>query len=1292
LSCDVKSREKLNALRQKIENLLGSTHVRKYTADWNGEKVSTHHLDELCQDVYLDLWSVISEEIKNLEPIDEEIAHLEFARARGGREAFKGRDDSLNRIETYLTTDFPDHPMVVVGAEGTGKSALMARAAELAEEKNYGVIVRRFIGATPASVDCRSLLEGICLELGRAYGREIDVPVEYKLLVTKFREWATSASRDKPLILFLDGLDQLAETYNARSLAWLPCRLGSNVRVVLSVRDDNGAAASVEAANFLDPRHPLAILHRWLPPDCFLTLGDLDESTAKQLLNKWLRSDRRKRALQPKQVDSILTAFKRCPRPLFLKLAAEEAKCWRSSTQPKLPNEPTADAMLDGIIHQFFDRLSDSTSHGALLVERVFGYLAASKDGLTEDELLGVLSTDDEFFSLFRAQSESIGQPLPAEMDSLPAAVWARLYSDLEPNLMRRQAANGINLLYFYHESLRQVAKERFLSRECAERRHAQLIDFFSKQELFFESIEEQRERKPPPNSRPVNLRKVVELPWQLLKVGDSGELVKILTDIHFLEAKTEGALIPELLTDFESVLAIVQENHPNALILRRLLNAIQIDFAFLSRFPTSLFQCLVNSSGWTKEALKPHFHSLSTDAGSQLDDSIDGSFLTLMDSWRGEKARIGGQIPWIHALRPPAMPIDSGIRLSLGPLDCGVKGMTFSPDRRSLLLICSRDENASIASGKPKIGQLVIFDLQHRTEIPPRFAIHNEVVSMDLSPDGKRVVIGDDLGIIYVIDAVTREQMNRFDSKHGRIGDPIANIVTPEESAGFDERSWDEPPVLSELEEPAFEQEPTIYGQPWSEEYAKRYRREDCEVRHVRWSPDGESLITAGRDGSVSVWCGRTFKRLSTVALKPSFIDALIFDKRASLVCFTGTILQVLDAATLEWQQRKELPAEAGFPNPAGFQISHDGTCIAGAGASWRLTFWDSSDFQERGHSSFEHFDGYLNAVAFTPDDQFLLVGTSNGKILVFEVKSTKHIATSNSVIDGAIMSLIISLDGSVAIGTKTGEVVIVELAALMRQRSRKGHRGPIIAWKVHQELGKLITASGDGTAMIWNLGNLSEPLVLERHKASLNCLDLAEDRDLVAIGDDDGKVITWKVSDGSFVAERQASSQFGVRTVAIAPNRMWLAAGGNRYVWIWALDGKDFVPALEFRTRRESVHEIAFDCASKHLFSLHSNHATDAWHIATFRWYEPEDVGWPFSGERYFHRGEQAREPAYFFLNSSPGELVQAIVAYERGSGIIVGRWPGRARLIAAVASNCWAISTGSSNLQFVEVLKHG
>jgi hypothetical protein len=68
------------------------------------------------------------------------------------------------------------------------------------------------------------------------------------------------------------------------------------------------------------------------------------------------------------------------------------------------------------------------------------------------------------------------------------------------------------------------------------------------------ESLDEQRARvkRLPPTPRPVNVRKVAELPWQLLQVAKrSGKndprsphwdaVADLFTDLQFLEAKTEA-------------------------------------------------------------------------------------------------------------------------------------------------------------------------------------------------------------------------------------------------------------------------------------------------------------------------------------------------------------------------------------------------------------------------------------------------------------------------------------------------------------------------------------------------------------------------------------------------------------------------------------------------------------------------------------------------------------------------------------------------------------------------------
>jgi ketosteroid isomerase-like protein len=51
---------------------------------------------------------------------------------------------------------------------------------------------------------------------------------------------------------------------------------------------------------------------------------------------------------------------------------------------------------IPGILKDMFARLEAERNHGRMLVSRALGYLAASRHGLTEDELLDLLSADTE--------------------------------------------------------------------------------------------------------------------------------------------------------------------------------------------------------------------------------------------------------------------------------------------------------------------------------------------------------------------------------------------------------------------------------------------------------------------------------------------------------------------------------------------------------------------------------------------------------------------------------------------------------------------------------------------------------------------------------------------------------------------------------------------------------------------------------------------------------------------------------------------------------------------------------
>jgi hypothetical protein len=195
--------------------------------------------------------------------------------------------------------------------------------------------------------------------------------------------------------------------------------------------------------------------------------------------------------------------------------------------------------------------------HGATLVSRSLGYIATGKNGLTEDELIDVLSADQEVLDWFYAQSPTEQAKAPAErIKSLPVVIWSRLFADIQPYMTRRRA-DGTVVMDFYHRQVGEAVRRRYLDTEAARvRTHLHLEEYFHGLDYWAESLDAQRARakRLPPTPRPANVRKVVELPYHRLEVAklagkDDPEskywdaVADLLTDWQFLEAKAEADL-----------------------------------------------------------------------------------------------------------------------------------------------------------------------------------------------------------------------------------------------------------------------------------------------------------------------------------------------------------------------------------------------------------------------------------------------------------------------------------------------------------------------------------------------------------------------------------------------------------------------------------------------------------------------------------------------------------------------------------------------------------------------------
>jgi hypothetical protein len=386
--------------------------------------VYLEELEEFGNEVLENVWKVICEEHPDENIVTdplliEQAYHQRFMNSR--TRMFIGREDDLGEIAAYLTDASNHKPLMVMGEPGSGKSALMAVAAQRNGNKtNAGFTVGRFVGASPASLDINKLVQNIIRETAIHFEIAIDEERinDVKVLYEYFREVLFKASAKGKLTLFIDAVNQLLPQYDPHYLVWLPKYLPENVKMVISSIESEYTKNAV--------KHDLP----------FVNVGVLAPDNCKKIVHDTLYEYRKE--LNTKQMEMLLSKAD-AVKPLYLKVACEELRVFPSfelisSRIARLPDT------IAELFEQFLERLE--ADHNPKLVRDTLCLIESSMYGLLESELLELLKPEDK--------------------EKLPVNIWAKLYRNLSPYLMNAGDKNE-GLLEFFHLQLSFAVKKRYL-------------------------------------------------------------------------------------------------------------------------------------------------------------------------------------------------------------------------------------------------------------------------------------------------------------------------------------------------------------------------------------------------------------------------------------------------------------------------------------------------------------------------------------------------------------------------------------------------------------------------------------------------------------------------------------------------------------------------------------------------------------------------------------------------------------------------------------------------------------
>ncbi len=435
-------------LKKRVKSLLSERNILNILTDQiNSGSLDKRYLEEFQSRITFFLKSQIDQQITKEQEQDLSPLKIELV-AQGNyafnkRKMFISQQSHLQRISNHITGS-NNHPLIIYGKSGIGKTSLMAKAIQEAEDTSHYKVIYRFIGATAVSGSTQDIFESILEELDitvpQNEAKNVDqntIPSfdrEQELFV-KFSEYVFNQIKNinYNIVIFVDAVDQLK---NDDQFLWLPNKLPNNVKIIISTLSDSDYPYESKSYHIL--KNITQNIHK---------IQSFDEPL--QLLENLLLEQNR--TLQYHQKEYFLKQFNISKSPLYTTIAAQELINWKSFDAVAI-NEFPLDQKVKVIesnqrclVEQYLENLSRVYHHDKLFVEKVFGYIYASKYGLSENELLQIFSADSRF--IHKIAPETWHSNPTSE---LPLVIWVRLHSQIKPFLSQKNSDNEI-LFYFFH-------------------------------------------------------------------------------------------------------------------------------------------------------------------------------------------------------------------------------------------------------------------------------------------------------------------------------------------------------------------------------------------------------------------------------------------------------------------------------------------------------------------------------------------------------------------------------------------------------------------------------------------------------------------------------------------------------------------------------------------------------------------------------------------------------------------------------------------------------------------------
>ena len=1114
---DTNAQIQLPALKEALYTILGN-HYQKYSAFWDGEDIIPENPIKFGNTVFEHLEMIIKDQLQATVSLDE--VKLEVANHQNLKKSlirhFIGRKNELKKIAAYIEDVSKTSILNIVGESGSGKTSVMAKAITDAEEAHKNIFYR-FLGTSSRSSNIVKMLHLLCSEIAVKFDTSLESLITeeqrkelYSLHVLGdiFAKCLALANAQKPIIIFLDALDQIGNSGQDQNFSWLCGILPPHTKIIVS---------------------SLPYVAKKLSSTLYLELPGLPAVEAKELLSRWLTSSNRK--ITQDQEQQVLTGFSSTKLPLYLKLAFEQAKKWHSYTPQKhLPCD------VAGILDEWLKDLRKEHSRNLLSI--VLQYMLSGKyHGLTEDEILDLLVLDKEYWPQFLDSCHPDHRDEVEKINKIPMVVWSRLFLDLEPYLTEKDA-DGEIIICFYHRQFNELIKSHLQQEKIWKVYHKKIADYFNVRwhEPYFRALK--------------------ELPFQYIKAGDVKGLCNVLTDLEFIESKCTARMIYDLVNDYIDALVIIDQSSSeyNQLIEFKLF--VQSQSHILNHHPELTFQQAINFPEWSlPNKVAKHFLN-------------SGRFIRPWLDWRNKPKQKSN---CIKTLSGHSFIVATCAYSAAGDFIASGSGDLYNPtikiwnantgDEITTLVGHSRPIRSCAFSpyGPYLISAsedctLRLWNIDSCIEISTLTGHSSAVIYCDYLPDGRRIISASRDGTIKIWDATTKNEIVTlrhhhedcmygvcccFLSQNGRI---FASVSHDREIKIWDTKSYIEIAtwkcggnLINKWDEKG----------DWS-----------CSL-----SPDGNRIATALNDNNVHVLNVKNGDQLLTLPTFSNRVTCCTYSPDGNtIVTSSDKILTFWDA-----ESGMQIGKYCGHSSKITFcSYTINGDRLVSSSWDRTLKIWDTKNIRyNKRKCIFNNHNNTVTACSYSSDGNFIATSSKDGYISIWDAKNgskLKNLTHCNGPNQLPVNYCCYSPDNNYIISATNSTVKVWNNNDAFKSKSLPHFN--TTSWIFSPDSNILITASSeiggyvrDKSFNIWNLKDLDENVKLSEHSSSITSCAFSPDGYYLATASDDKTINLWELTNKKVIYSLSGHSA-GIKSCSFSPDGKHIIAVDGVTLKVWNVE----------------------------------------------------------------------------------------------------------------------------------------